>query len=323
MTTSPAPAPAAAPPGARLVLAVPTFRRTPLLAALLPQLAAQVRELPGWAVEVLVVDNDPAGSAAPVVHGSSARYVHEPRPGISAARNRALAEAGDADVLVFIDDDELPGPGWLAALTGAWSRWGCAAVTGPVVSQLPAGVDPWVTGSGVFDRLRRPPGALLRGAATNNLLLDLVRVRALGLRFDDRLGLTGGEDTAFTHSLVHAGGEIRWCDDAEVLEPVPAPRLTRGWVRRRSFRSGSSWSRAEVLLAGSAAARWRLRGVLAARAAAHGLLGSARLLAAVLRRDDAARGRAACTLAGYAGLLTGALGYVYGEYARPAAPPAA
>jgi hypothetical protein len=244
--------------------------------------------------------------------------VHEPRPGISAVRNRALDESADADLLVFIDDDELPGPGWLRALLDAWGRWRCAAVTGPVRSQFPGPVDPWVLGSGTFDRALRPTGALLHGGATNNLLLDLARVRALGLRFDERLGLTGGEDTLFTHSLVRAGAEVRWCDEAEVLEPVPADRLTRAWVRRRSFRSGSSWSRAEVQLAGGPAARGRLRAVLLARAGAHGLLAVLRLGVAALRGDPAGRGHAVCTLASYAGLVVGAFGYVYGEYARPA-----
>ena len=48
------------------------------------------------------------------------RYVHEPAPGISAGRNRALDEAGDADLLSFIDDDEVPRPGWLSALIDTW-----------------------------------------------------------------------------------------------------------------------------------------------------------------------------------------------------------
>lgn len=302
----------------RVTVAVPTYRRPASLGALLPALAGQAAAVGGAEVEVLVVDNDPAGSAAGTVAGAapSARYVHEPHPGISAARNRALDESAGSDLLVFIDDDELPGPGWLPTLVEAWRGWDCAAVTGPVRSEFPGPVDPWITGSGTFERTRRPTGTPLRGGATNNLLLDLARVRALGLRFDERLGLTGGEDTLFTHSLAHLGAEIRWCDEAEVLEPVPAERLTRQWVRRRVFRSGSSWARAEVQLTRGAAARWRLRAVLCARAGAKALPAALLLLAAAARGDTAGRGRAAATLAGYAGLAVGTAGYVYGEYAR-------
>jgi glycosyltransferase involved in cell wall biosynthesis len=300
------------------VVAVLTYRRTHLLPALLDELVAQAATVEPRA-GVLVVDNDPAGSAADAVlgrAGQGVRYVHEPRPGISAARNRALVEAGDAQVLVFFDDDQRPCPGWLARLTGAWRTWGCAAVAGPVGSVVPEPVDPWIAGSGVFDRPRKPTGSRVGGAGAGNLLLDMARVRALGLRFDDRLGLTGGEDTLLTHALVRSGEEIRWCDEAEAVEPVPPDRLTRRWVLRRCFRSGSSWSRAELLLAAGAGERARLRSTVVAKAAVRLPQAAGTWLAAAVAGRVAARGRAAGTLAGYCGLITGAFGYVMGEYAR-------
>ena len=70
----------------------------------------------------------------------------------------------------------------------------------------------------------------MRSAHSNNLLLDLRWSRRLGLRFDPRFGLTGGEDTMFTHDLVGRGGTIVWCDEAVVRESVPADRATRSWV---------------------------------------------------------------------------------------------
>jgi succinoglycan biosynthesis protein ExoM len=309
----------------RTVVAALTYRRTELLPELLAALVAQAGTVLPRAT-VLLVDNDPDASAADVVHDWAARgvrYVHEPRPGISAARNRALAEAADADILVFLDDDELPGPDWLASLIGAWQTWGCAAVAGPVPARLLGPVDPWVAGSGIFHRTRRATGTRLTGAGAGNLLLDLRQVRSLGLTFDERFGLTGGEDTLFTHQLVHAGAQIRWCDEAEAVESVPTGRLTRSWVLQRSFRSGSSWSRAEVHLTDGAGARWRLRGVLTARAAVRAGQASLALLGALLRRDVAARARAECVMASYAGLVVGSFGYVREEYARPADPVAA
>lgn len=300
------------------VVAVLTYRRVHLLPSLLTELLAEAATVEPRA-EVVVVDNDPHGSAEEVVrpfcdHG--ARYVHEPRPGISAARNRALAEAANARLLVFFDDDEHPRPGWLALLTDAWRAWGCVAVAGPVGGVVPAPVDPWIAGSGVFDRPRMPTGTRIGGAGAGNLLLDLSRVRALGLRFDERLGLTGGEDTLFTHALTRAGEEIRWCDEAEATELVPADRLTRRWVLRRCFRSGSSWSRAELLLADGPAERTRLRATVLARAAVRLAQAAGSWLAATGTGRLSDRGRAAATLASYAGLATGAFGYVLGEYAR-------
>lgn len=309
--------------GPTAVVAVLTYRRAQLLPDLLADLVAQAATITPPA-GVLVVDNDPAASAADVVrswvdHG--VRYVHEPRPGISAARNRALDEAHGADVLVFFDDDERPSPEWLARITGAWRAWGCAAVAAPVASLLPESVDPWIIGSGVFDRPRRPTGSSVAGAGAGNLLLDLQRVQALNLRFDERLGLLGGEDTLFTHALVRAGEEIRWCDEADAVEPVPADRLSRRWVLRRCFRSGSSWSRAELQLETRTSGRLRLRlSVLVKAAARLPVTGCSWLVAVVLGRQ-LEQGRAAATLASYAGLVTGSFGYVVGEYARPAAAP--
>ena len=89
---------------------------------------------------VLVVDNDPDGGARETASqfGGGIAYVHEPTPGIAAARNRALAESVDFDLLVFIDDDERPTTGWLTSLLATRLRTGADGVVGPVVSTFAA-----------------------------------------------------------------------------------------------------------------------------------------------------------------------------------------
>src|SRR6478752_5398141 len=72
-------------------------------------------------IEIVVVDNDPAGSARAqcAMLAQSSRwpllYVSEPRRGISFARNAALrtAQSRQAQYIAFIDDDESPTPVWL------------------------------------------------------------------------------------------------------------------------------------------------------------------------------------------------------------------
>ncbi|MDX6573696.1 MAG: succinoglycan biosynthesis protein ExoM, partial [Gaiellales bacterium] len=81
----------------RVVVAVLTYRRVDRLARLLPLL---VEQADGIGADVLVIDNDPEGTAGPLAAQHPVHYVHERRPGIAAARNRALAEAGDALALV-------------------------------------------------------------------------------------------------------------------------------------------------------------------------------------------------------------------------------
>lgn len=304
--------------GPRVVVAVLTYRRPEQLRRVLPLLADQARALtpPG---AVLVIDNDPdAGAAAGVVELDlpTVRYVHEPRPGIAAARNRALHEAFGHDALVFIDDDEVPADGWLSALIDAWREWGCAAVSGPVRAEFAVAPPPWVRASRAFERRRRRSGSTVLGAATNNLLLDLRAVARQGIMFDERFGLTGGEDTMFSRALRRGGGEIRWCDDAEVVEPVAPERATRQWVLRREYRAGTSWSAMELALATGGGDLLRVRSSLLARAVIRLVRGTARTVAAVIARDLHRRAPAEVELVASAGMLVGALGVRFREYAR-------
>ncbi|CAJ0557430.1 unnamed protein product, partial [Mesorhabditis spiculigera] len=139
-------------------------------------------------------------------------------PGIAAARNRALAESVDVDLLVFIDDDERPTSDWLTALLETRIRTGAGGVVGPVVSAFAAPLDPWIADGGFFDRRRLPTGTEVRVAATNNLLLDLRLVRSISLQFDERFSASGGSDSLFTRRYTGAGFTLVWCDEAVVTD---------------------------------------------------------------------------------------------------------
>lgn len=263
-------------PGTRLVVCVLTFRRERCLSRLLPLVVEQVGELdrrwPGtYDARVLVVDNDPSASAADVVaklDDGRIAYVVEPVPGISAARNRALSESVADDLLVFIDDDETPRPGWLAALVATHSSYGAGAVAGRVVSEPEGQPDPFVVEGGYFERSHRATlvtGAAIVRAATNNLLLDLKAVRSSAVRFDERFGTSGGEDSLFTGQLHGAGVPMVWCAEAVVTDHVPTERLTREYAVRRTVSLACSGVHAELALLPSASARAAYRVRTAAR----------------------------------------------------------
>ena len=114
-----------------------------------------------------MIDNDPEGSAADAVGAAgpvaASATCTSRGPGISAARNRALDEAADADLLVFIDDDELPSP------TAGWPRCSAPGSAGaaprssdrcPRVRRTRS--DPWVLGSRRLRPARRCPPAPAR-----------------------------------------------------------------------------------------------------------------------------------------------------------------
>jgi len=156
-----------------LTIAMLTYRRNDYLAQVIPELLAQADDVcdAQTTASVLIVDNDPQAGARAVVEAARAAlageqpqtaeppeqavlsepsgsadsdkatsrlvYVHEPEPGIVAGRNRALSQAHGSDALIFIDDDEIPSPGWLKALVSTWRAQGCAAVTGPTPPTTP------------------------------------------------------------------------------------------------------------------------------------------------------------------------------------------
>ena len=343
-----------------LTIAMLTYRRNDYLAQVIPELLAQADDVcdAQTTASVLIVDNDPQAGARAVVEAARAAlageqpqtaeppeqavlsepsgsadsdaaatsrlvYVHEPEPGIVAGRNRALSQAHGSDALVFIDDDEIPSPGWLKALVSTWRAQGCAAVTGPTPPTFEVDPSAWVTASGAFDSWEAADGAQVRSADTGNLLLDLAVVEGLGLRFDPRYGLTGGEDSLFTRQLTRAGGVIRFAAGAVVTKRVPAARARRTWVLERSLRSGSSWARVRIDTAapdGGASgrlARLRLRLGYGAKGLAKAGIDGARAGVARIRGDVPAQARYEVSSRGGLGMVVGALGVQVREYGRP------
>lgn len=305
-------------PHPTLTLSALTFRRPEDIAAALPLLVEQARAVP-HDVEVLVVDNDTTDSARGVVEGfaDEVRYVHEPTPGIAAARNRVLSETAEKDVVIFIDDDERPVSNWLQLLLEVYDSEHPTGVVGPVVSEYSQELGEWIAAGRYFERLRHPTGTRVRVAATNNLLIDRQFLRERGITFDARFGLTGGSDTMLTRQITDSGGVLLWCDEAVVTDVVPASRLTREWVTRRAFRSANGGIRVELELAGSRTRRVGVRVRSTARGLARVAGGIAEWVVGAMTGGLAPRACGVRKIARGAGMLTGAFGYVYSEYSRP------
>jgi succinoglycan biosynthesis protein ExoM len=317
------PAPAAEPGTApvRVTVAVPTFRRPDDLRVGLPLLLAHAREVGGdpagrYLVDVLVVDNDPGRSAEAVVAGLGVRYVCEPTPGIAAVRNRALDEAADARLLAFIDDDERPEPGWLARLVETWEASGAAAVSGRILADYAGELDPWIRAGDFFVRRSMPTGTPIDVAAAGNLLLDLDQIRASGIRFESPLGLGAGEDTVFSRALVRAGARMVWCNESAATDFVPLQRMTRRWVLTRAWSHGNATVLVDLWLTAGRPARLRVR----ARGLGRGVLriggGAVRWTFGLVVRSPRHQARGLRALLRGAGMVGGACGLVFEEYAR-------
>ncbi|MGO2559565.1 glycosyltransferase family 2 protein [Brachybacterium sp.] len=310
-----------------VVVGMATFRRPELLAALLPKVLEQIEDSASTPAmpsryRVVVVDNDPEESAREAVESVGDQrisYSPEPRPGISAARNRILDEAHDADLLVLLDDDETPHAGWLVRMLTTHLEHDADAVSGPVHAVFEGEEDPWVAAGGYYLGQRREgmrTGTVLQRAATNNLLLDMDQVRLLGLRFDERFGLTGGEDSLFTGQLTAAGGRIIFCAEAVVDDLVPRARNTRAFNLARRRAQAATHVRVEQNLAVSRRAR-------AANGVRWFVIGSGQLVKgavlAVIGRitgDLHRRAQGESRVASGTGVLGGCVGIVSAPYAR-------
>lgn len=197
-------------------------------------------------VEIIVVDNDPAGSACAFCEEirSDLRWplkcCVEPRRGIPYARSKSVACAEEsADFIATLDDDEVPEPLWLDELLYAQQRYDADVVGGPVLPYFDEPVPSWVTKGKFFDRRRHPTGSLLRVAATNNALIRAEIFRNMDEHFSPRLGMTGADDTHFFMRVYRAGYKMVWADDALVHEWIPASRANAKWLLKRAYGLGT------------------------------------------------------------------------------------
>lgn len=229
-------------------------------------------------VSVLVVENDEIARSREVVDGFAdtlaIRHVLEPRPGIPAARNRAVEEAlaEDPDWIAFVDDDEFVDPDWLRAYERAMADYPDAVLTGPRRRVYPADTPFWLPPElGVYGY---PDRARIETTYTANTFAPAAVFRSdgHGLRFDEAFQFTGGSDSDLFGRYTAAGGTIVWVADAIVSEDVPAARLSFGWNFTRYARLANNRA-FQVLKQAGRGAQMR-----------HGLAGSAKALALVVPR---------------------------------------
>jgi glycosyltransferase involved in cell wall biosynthesis len=84
--------------------------------------------------EILVIDNsegDPESEA--IARAFGARYLIEPAPGLSRARNRGLVESS-SEIVAYIDDDAIPCEDWLEQILTPFADPQVASVSGDVIA---------------------------------------------------------------------------------------------------------------------------------------------------------------------------------------------
>ena len=169
------------PSSSTVSICLATYRRNDQLALLLGDLAQQTRRPD----EVIVVDNDAAGTAQATVEQMRASappfslvYEVQPRRSIPITRNRTVALA-DGDWLAFIDDDERAPPDWLATMLDTVTASQADGVLGHVHCVIPDDAPEWVRRGDFYGSPRNPHGEAfpLNRISKGNAVLRASRVK--------------------------------------------------------------------------------------------------------------------------------------------------
>jgi glycosyltransferase involved in cell wall biosynthesis len=199
----------------RLSVIIPCYNAAATIGGQLKALANEVCDHP-W--EVIVADNGSTDDSLAVVSRWRARLPHlrivdaSDRRGQAHARNLgALAALGDA--LAFLDADDEVGPGWVAAMCDALSKYRCVACRLDV-KKLNASWLHKAMGTPQHDDVQRisfPPFLAHAGGGTLGV------TRALHQQiggFDESLSTR--EDTDYCFRLQLAGVELHFASDAVI-----------------------------------------------------------------------------------------------------------
>lgn len=223
---------------------IATYRRPGGLNQLLASLERLHRLTPRF--EVIIVDNDAAGSAKLIVDPAqrpalAMRYFVVPAKGISRARSRSVHEA-NAPLVAFIDDDEEADALWLLELWRELTSRNVTGVIGRVIPRYQGGAA-WRAEFLSYPCF--PTGRILEWyhTRTSNALVRRDALMQFKGPFDEAFDLTGGEDCELFARVIDAGGTFVASETAVVYEDVPPERVTLKRVVSNYFADGQTFGR--------------------------------------------------------------------------------
>jgi glycosyltransferase involved in cell wall biosynthesis len=204
--------------------------------------------------EIVVVDN---GVTPLEIELPRVRVVREPIAGLSRARNAGARVAAN-DLLVYLDDDARPAPGWIESLRDAFCDPRVVIAGGPIYPLWPAerpagwpaaGLESFFGGLALGDADFEFPGRA--GVYGGNWGVRRAILDAVG-GFDVQFGageggsLGGEEFMAATHVHRLGLGAGRYVTAAGVGHRIEADKVDEGYMVLRAFRNGVETVRYEA-----------------------------------------------------------------------------
>lgn len=239
-----------------LTIAIPTHNRAATLRETLASVAALA--IPADVdADCIIVDNgstdDTAGTIEAFARAASMRVrrVFEARLGSSFARNRAVAET-TSDFIFFMDDDVIVERDWAAELLASIRTRELDAACGMVLPRWSSPPPDWL-GPSLWVKLAVHDQRAIAASAPEGIehLVNYFSAN-VGFRratferygnFREDLGVVGGnpisgEDTELFARIIGRGGAIGFAPRAVVHHLIPPERMTRAYLRRKSFAYG-------------------------------------------------------------------------------------
>ena len=199
--------------GVPVTVLIPVLNGAATVGDMLRALLAQAEALPG--MEVLVVDNGSTDGTQAIVQQFPVTLLHEPRRGISAARNCGLRAARGA-LIVCLDADTLPTRRWLREIVRPFEDPAVVLAAGAIQTFQPeTAAERYCDASGIFHPCHHAQAKVLPFAVGMNMAVRRAAAQEVG-GWDE--AFRWGEDVDFSRRLLKAHpGALVYCARALVF----------------------------------------------------------------------------------------------------------
>lgn len=246
----------------KLTIALCTYNPKPVLLrrvvdAILPQAASR------HDVEFLVIDNNssPSVQELGVLAGLPLRILREPRQGLTAAREAAIANA-QGELILFVDDDNILDPGYLDRVIESFADEKLGLLGGAIYPEYEAPPPKWFLEYENLIAIRRYPSSLrvttadfrhsdffpvgAGFAVRRSLARSYVEDCDRDIRIEGRKGaaLSSGEDIDLALYVLSQGYSLMVTGALRLVHVIPPNRVNEAYIRKLA-RSGLT-SSAEI-----------------------------------------------------------------------------
>lgn len=205
--------------------------------------------------ELIIVNNNSTDQTLQVVKSfqgtvTDLKYVFEPRPGLSFARNKGIKEA-NGEIIAFVDDDVYFHKSWLLEMMLAFgNNPETDCIGGNSIPVLETERPLWLT-----DNMLKLYGSTLSGEAEKfmnfpehpfgvNMAFRKKTFQLVG-GFNTSLGrikksLLSNEEKEFFYRIHQAGMKTFYTPKAIIFHRIPKDRLDQKWILKRIYWQGIS-----------------------------------------------------------------------------------